>query len=68
MKTKDFVRTENNPGALVNVDNSGLSAYRRQREIMRNVGTHEERIKNIENALDDIKSLLVKVLENGNNK
>jgi hypothetical protein len=68
MKTKDFVRAENNPGALVNVDNSGLSAYRRQREIMRNVGTHEERIKNIENALDDIKSLLVKVLENGNNK
>lgn len=68
MKTKDFVRTENNPGALVNIDNSGLNAYRRQREIMRNVGTHEERIKNIENALDDIKSLLVKVLENGNNK
>lgn len=68
MKTKDFVRTENNPGALVNVDNSGLSAYRRQREIMRNVGTHEERIKKIENTLDDIKSLLVKVLENGNNK
>ena len=68
MKTKDFVRAENNPGALVNIDNSGLNAYRRQREIMRNVGTHEERIKNIENALDDIKSLLVKVLENGNNK
>lgn len=68
MKTKDFARSENNPGALLNVDNSGLMAYKRQREIMRNVGTHEERIKKIETTLDDIKGLLIKVLENGNNK
>jgi hypothetical protein len=68
MKTKDFARSENNPGALINVDNSGLSAYKRQREIMRNVGTHEERIKKIETTLDDIKGLLIRVLENGNNK
>lgn len=68
MKTKEFVRQENNPGALVNIDNSGLTAYKRQREIMRNVGTHEERIKKIENSLDDIKNLLLKVLENGNIK
>jgi hypothetical protein len=68
MKTKDFARLESNPGALINVDNSGLAAYKRQREIMRNVGTHEERIKKIETTLDDIKGLLIKVLENGNNK
>ena len=68
MKTKEFVRQENNPGALVNVDNTGLTAYKRQREIMRNVGTHEERIKKIESSLDDIKNLLLKVLENGNIK
>lgn len=68
MKTKEFERLENNPGAIINVDNSGLSAYKRQREIMRNVGTHEERIKNIESSLDDIKGLLTKLLENGNNK
>jgi hypothetical protein len=68
MKTKDFERLETNPGAIINVDNSGLSSYKRQREIMRNVGTHEERIKNIESSLDDIKGLLTKLLENGNNK
>jgi ACT domain-containing protein len=68
MKTKDFVRSERNAGAILNVDNSGLAAYRRQREIMRNVGTHEERIKNIESSIEDIKGLLVKLIENGNNK
>jgi len=62
MKTKEFVRNDVNPGAIVNIDNTGLSAYKRQREIMRNVGTHEERIKKIENTLDDIKGLLVKIL------
>lgn len=68
MKTGDFMRSNNNPGAILNVDNSGLSAYKRQRDIMRNMNTHEERIKNIESSLDDIKGLLTKLLENGNNK
>jgi hypothetical protein len=68
MKTKDFVRLKDNKGALVNVDNSGLDAYRRQRKLMRNLSTHEDRIKNIESSLDDIKSMLIKVLENGTNK
>jgi hypothetical protein len=68
MKTKDFARQEDNPGALINVDNSGLSAYRRQRDIMRNVSTHEDRIKKIESSIDDIKNMLIKVLESGNNK
>jgi ACT domain-containing protein len=68
MKVGDFMRSNENPGAILNVDNSGLSAYKRQRDIMRNVGTHEERIKNIESTLDDIKGLLTKLLENGNNK
>ena len=61
------MRSEQNPGAVVNVNNEALAAYRRQREVMRNVGTHEERIAKIENSLDDIKNLLVKILENGNN-
>jgi hypothetical protein len=68
MKTKEYERSNVNPGAIVNVDNSGLAAYRRQREVLRNIGTHEERIKKIESSLDDIKGLLVKILENGNNK
>lgn len=63
MKTTEYVRQDTNPGAILNVDNSGLAAYKRQREIMRSVGTHEERIKRIEGSLDEIKNLLVAVLE-----
>jgi hypothetical protein len=60
---QDFIRSDKNPGAILNTDSSGLAAYRRNREIMRNVGTHEERIKKIENSIDDIKNMLIKVLE-----
>lgn len=63
MKTTEFIRQESNPGAILNVDNSGLEAYKRQREIMRNVGTHESRIQSIENSLEQIKGMLIKILE-----
>jgi len=68
MSEKQFARSDKNPGAILNVDNTGLVAYRKQREIMRNVGTHEERIQKIESSLEDIKGLLTKLIENGNNK
>jgi hypothetical protein len=68
MKTEKFMRQKNNPGALINIDNSSLDAYKKQREIMRNMKTHEERIQNIEYSLQEIKNLLIKSLENGNNK
>lgn len=68
MKTTSFVRQKNNPGALVNVDNSALAAYKRQREIVRNMKTQEERMQALESSIDEIKSLLIKVLENGNIK
>jgi hypothetical protein len=68
MKTEKFMRQKNNPGALINIDNSSLDAYKKQREIMRNMKTHEERIQNIEFSLQEIKNLLIKSLENGNNK
>jgi len=64
----EFIRSDKNSGAVLNRDNSGLAAYKRNREVMRNVGTHEERIKKIESSLDDIKGLLTKLIENGNNK
>lgn len=63
MKSKDFVRSESNPGAILNVDNTGLAAYRRQREIMRNVGTHEDRIKQIENDIGEVKDLLRQLVD-----
>lgn len=68
MKTTEFVRSNKNHGAILNVDNAGLAAYKRNREVMRNIGTHEERLKKVENSLEDIKTLLTKILENGTNK
>lgn len=68
MKTKDFVRQENNHGALLNVDNSGLTAYKRQRELLRNMGSQEERIKKIENNIEEVKTLVLQLIENRNNK
>lgn len=65
METKEYIRQKNNPGALLNVDNTGLAAYKRQREIMRNVTTHEDRIKKIESSIDEVKALLMQLVENG---
>lgn len=65
METKDYVRQQNNKAALLNVDNTGLAAYKRQREVMRNVSTHEERIKKIESSIDEVKNLLLQLVENG---
>ena len=58
METKEFVRSRTNPGAILNVDNAGLQSYKRHREILRNVGTHEDRIKKIENDIGEVKDLL----------
>lgn len=65
METKEYVRQKNNQGALLNVDTAGLTAYKRQREVMRNVSTHEERIKKIESSIDEVKNLLLQLVENG---
>ena len=64
----EFIRSDKNSGAVLNRDNSGLAAYKRNREVMRNIGTHEERIKKIESSLDDIKTMLTKILESGKDK
>lgn len=58
-----FVRSKTNPGAVLNTDNSGLEAYRRNREVMRKVYTHEDRLVKVEETMNDVKTLLEKLLE-----
>jgi hypothetical protein len=58
-----FIRSKNNPGAVLNVDNSGLEAYRRHRDMMKKVYTHEDRLISVEQTMNDVKSLLEKLLE-----
>ncbi len=58
-----FVRSNTNPGAVLNTDNAGLEAYRRNRETMRKVYTHEDRLLKVEETMNDVKTLLEKLLE-----
>lgn len=64
MKSNDgFVRSNTNPGAVLNVDNEALENYRRYRASMHEIFTHENRLKKVEQTMDDVKSLLEKLLE-----
>lgn len=65
METKEYIRQQNNQGALLNIDNTALAGYKRQREIMRNVVTHEDRIRKIENDIGEVKDLLRQLVNNG---
>lgn len=63
MKTKDFIRQPSNPGAILNVDNSGLQAYKRQRELMRRNINNDSRIEKLETEMSDIKEKLDLILK-----
>jgi hypothetical protein len=65
MITKEFVRQPNNNAALVNKDNDALIAYKRQRTLLRNVSTFEERLVKLEETITEIKTLLETVVTNG---
>tara|TARA_Y100000389_G_C16985238_1_gene282232 strand:+ start:88 stop:297 length:210 start_codon:yes stop_codon:yes gene_type:complete len=58
-----FVRSLNNPGAVVNVDNSALSAYKSRKQKNRD---YEQKIKEIDALkieMSEIKSLLQQIVE-----
>jgi len=58
-----FVRSLNNPGAVVNVDNSALSAYKSRKQKNRE---YEQKIKEIDALkieMSEIKSLLQQIVE-----
>lgn len=55
---KDFTS-----GAVLNIDNAKLNAYRRQKKLYGNQAESEQRICNMETELSQIKQLLVSVLE-----
>lgn len=68
METKEFIRQNNNKGALINIDTPGLKNYKSKRNMLAAVKNQEERIDRLESSLEEIKGLLVKILETGNNK
>jgi hypothetical protein len=60
LPTDGFVRSAANPGAIVNVDNDSLRAYKLRRE--RETSKQDE-INSLKQELEDVKSLLSQVLE-----
>ncbi len=68
MLNDGYIRSNTNPGAILNTDNSGLEAYKRQRHLMHNLVTHENRLKKVEESMDDIKNMLKILVEKQENK
>jgi hypothetical protein len=60
LPTDGFMRQENNPGAVINVDNSALVAYKKKKEAeLRKVND----INNLREEMTDIKFMLSQILE-----
>jgi hypothetical protein len=63
MKTKEFIRQQNNPGALINIDNAGLQAYKNNKKTSMVLKIHEEKIKVLEKNIEELKQFLAKNLK-----
>ena len=60
LPTDGFVRQEDNPGSIVNVDKSGLQAYKLKREAEKR---KESDINILRDEVTDIKHMLSQILE-----
>lgn len=60
LPTEGFLRSEINPGAIVNTDNVALQAYKKQREIVRR---KEQEINTIRNEVNELKGMIAQLLE-----
>ena len=70
--TEVYVKQRDNHGALINRDHSAYHAYIEQRNAILNkkniskeeeINTLKNEVKELKSSIDDIKNLLVKVLE-----
>jgi hypothetical protein len=52
-----------NSGAILNVDNRKLSAYKKQKQMMIDNMRNAERIQKVENDLEEIKNMLSQLLK-----
>lgn len=66
MSTEKFIRAKQNPGAVLNTDNSALDAYKKRREKDRRMDMVEQDVKTLKQDLRDIKALLQLLAEKQN--
>lgn len=50
-------------GAILNIDKSAVQAYKTRRQMMRDLNSSKDRVAQLEDRLDRIEALLLKVLE-----
>ena len=60
LPTDGFVRQEDNPGAIINVDKNGLQAYKLRREAEKR---KENDINNLREEMSEVKDMLRQLLE-----
>ena len=65
LPTDGFVRQEDNPGAIINVDKNGLKAYKLRREADKR---KENDINMLRDELAEVKYMLKQLLNEKNNK
>lgn len=53
---------DSNSGAILNVDNSKLEAYRKQKKFMEDRSKESDRLNRLENDLTEIKNMLQSLL------
>jgi tetrahydromethanopterin S-methyltransferase subunit B len=54
---------DQNSGAVLNVDNGALDAYRRQKAVLEAASDTTKRIEKLENDIGDIKDMLQQLLK-----
>jgi|FreactcultureFD7_1027221.scaffolds.fasta_scaffold67962_2 hypothetical protein len=54
---------DKNSGAVLNIDNGALEAYRRQKAVLETAKSTTQRIETLENDISDIKNMLQQLLK-----
>lgn len=49
-------------GSLLNTDKNALASYKKQKRLMATISEDRQRISNLEQGLDEVKSLLTQLL------
>lgn len=62
-KTQDGYERTENPGAVINTDNSALTAYKRQKLKSKQLDNTANEVSQLKTEVSNIKSMLEQILE-----
>ena len=64
MHGSSFIKSKENGGAIINVNNEALDAYKRQRQLLNDKKNNDERLNKLEDSIQELKEIVLK-LANG---